>query len=106
MFDQLLQLFQNPGQTINSIIANPSAWFPLLFFVGYQAFFEPVGWTTWSMLLTSPIWLIIGVPLNAMAPWPSRRLHPRQPEGPESPPAPDSLLRCPQGLAGTRAHRW
>ncbi len=70
MFDQLLQLFQNPGQTINSIIANPSAWFPLLFFVGYQAFFEPVGWTTWSLLLTSPVWLsiIIGVPLNAMAP--------------------------------------
>jgi PPE-repeat protein len=70
MFDQLLQLFQNPGQTINSIIANPSAWFPLLFFVAYQAFFQPVGWTTWSMLLTSPIWIsiIIGEQLNAMAP--------------------------------------
>jgi PPE-repeat protein len=69
MFNQLVQLIQNPVQTINSIFANPSAWFPLLFFVGYQAFFEPVGWTTWSMLLTSPVWLsiIIGVPLNAMA---------------------------------------
>jgi PPE-repeat protein len=69
MFNQLVQLIENPGQTLNAIIANPSAWFPLLFFVGYQAFFEPVGWTTWSMLLTSPVWLsiIIGVPLNAMA---------------------------------------
>jgi PPE-repeat protein len=69
IFNQLVQLIQNPGQTLNAIIANPSAWFPLLFFVGYQAFFEPVGWTTWSMLLTSPVWLsiIIGVPLNAMA---------------------------------------
>jgi PPE-repeat protein len=69
MFDQLLKLIQNPGQTINSIIANPSAWYALLFFVAYQAITEPAGWTTWSMLLTSPIWLsiIIGVPLNAMA---------------------------------------
>jgi PPE-repeat protein len=69
MFNQLIQLIQNPAQTLNAIIANPSAWFPLLFFIGYQAFFEPVGWTTWSMLLTSPVWLsiIIGVPLNAMA---------------------------------------
>jgi PPE-repeat protein len=68
MFDELEQLVQNPTQTINAIFANPSAWFPLLFFVAYQAFFEPVGWTTWSMLLTSPVWLalIIGLPLNAM----------------------------------------
>ena len=67
MFNQLLQLIQNPTQTLNAIIANPSAWFPLLFFIGYQAFFEPVGWTTWSLVLSSPalIPIILGLALNA-----------------------------------------
>jgi PPE-repeat protein len=67
IFNQLVQLIQNPAQTINSIIANPSAWFPLLFFVAYQAFFEPVGWTTWSLLLSSPIWLPIAIALGINA---------------------------------------
>jgi PPE-repeat protein len=68
MFNQLIQLMQNPTQTLSSIFANPSAWFPLLFFVAYQAFFEPVGWTTWSLVLSSPIWLsiIIALAANAM----------------------------------------
>jgi PPE-repeat protein len=61
MFNQLVQLFQNPAQTLNAIIADPSAWFPLLFFVAYQAFFEPVGWTTWSLVLSSPAWLAIAL---------------------------------------------
>jgi PPE-repeat protein len=70
MFNQLVALIQNPTQTINAIFANPSAWFPLLFFIGYQAFFEPVGWTTWSLLLSSPVWLalILGLALNAAVP--------------------------------------
>jgi PPE-repeat protein len=67
MFNQLVQLFQNPSQTLNAIIADPSAWFPLLFFVGYQAFFEPVGWTTWSLALSSPVWLAIALPLGINA---------------------------------------
>jgi PPE-repeat protein len=69
MFKQLVQLIQNPVQTINAIFADPSAWFPLLFFIGYQAFFEPVGWTTWSLVLSSPVWLslILGLALNAAA---------------------------------------
>jgi PPE-repeat protein len=68
MFNQLVQLIQNPAQTLNAIIANPSAWFPLLFFVGYQAFFEPVGWTTWSMLLSAPFVLpiVLGLGINAL----------------------------------------
>jgi PPE-repeat protein len=67
MFDQLVQLFQNPAQTLSAIIANPSAWFPLLFFVGYEAFFIPFGSTFWSILLSSPalIPLILGVALYA-----------------------------------------
>jgi PPE-repeat protein len=67
MFDELEQLIQNPTQTLNSIFANPSAWFPLLFFVAYQAFFEPVGWTTWSLVLSSPAWLSLIIALAANA---------------------------------------
>lgn len=61
MFNQLVALFQNPSGTLSSIFANPSEWFPLLFFIGYQAFFEPVGWTTWSLVLSSPAWLAIAL---------------------------------------------
>ncbi len=50
-------------------MANPSAWFPLLFFIGYEAFFIPFGNTFWSILLSSPAWLglILGLALNAAA---------------------------------------
>jgi PPE-repeat protein len=67
MFTQLVQLIQNPAQTLNAIMANPSAWFPLLFFIVYQAIFEPVGWTTWSLILSAPAWIpiIVGLALNA-----------------------------------------
>jgi PPE-repeat protein len=70
IFNQLVQLIQNPAGTISSIIANPSAWFPLLFFVAYEAFFIPFGTTFWSVLLSSPalIPLILGLALGAAAP--------------------------------------
>jgi PPE-repeat protein len=69
MFNQLIQLIQNPAQTLNAIMANPSAWFPLLFFIVYQAIFQPVGWTTWSLILSAPAWIpiILGLALNAAA---------------------------------------
>jgi PPE-repeat protein len=54
---------------ISAIMANPSAWFPLLFFIGYEAFFIPFGNTFWSVLLSSPAWLALILPLalNAAA---------------------------------------
>ncbi|MFY1621174.1 PPE family protein [Micromonospora sp. WMMD736] len=33
-----------------------TTWGPVLFGIGYQAFFQPVGWGTWGTLLTSPLW--------------------------------------------------
>jgi PPE-repeat protein len=67
LFNQLTQLIQNPSGAISAIMANPSAWFPLLFFIGYEAFFIPFGNTFWSIVLSSPAWLalILGVALNA-----------------------------------------
>src|SRR6202012_4787210 len=69
IFNQLVQLFQDPSGTLSSILANPSQWFPLLFFIAYEAFFIPFGTTFWSVLLSSPAWLaiILGVALNAAA---------------------------------------
>ena len=71
IFNQLVQLFQDPTGTLSSILANPSEWFPLLFFVAYEAFFIPFGTTFWSVLLSSPallIPLILGLALNAATP--------------------------------------
>jgi PPE-repeat protein len=68
IFSQLQQLIQDPSGTIGSIIANPSAWAPLLFVVAYEAFFIPFGTTFWSVLLSAPallIPLILGLALGS-----------------------------------------
>ena len=67
IFNQLVQLIQNPTGTLSSILANPSQWFPLLFFIAYEAFFIPFGTTFWSVLLSSPAFLplILGLALYA-----------------------------------------
>src|SRR5258705_12510367 len=57
IFNQLVQLIQDPTGTLSSILANPSEWFPLLFFIAYEAFFIPFGTTFWSVLLSSPAFL-------------------------------------------------
>lgn len=69
IFNQLLQLIQDPSGTISSILANPAQWFPLLFFIAYEAFFIPFGTTFWSVLLSSPalIPLILGLALGIPA---------------------------------------
>src|ERR1700727_412118 len=79
LFNQLVQLIQDPSGTISSIFANPSAWFPLLFFVAYEAFFIPFGTTFWSILLSSPALspLLLGLALGLAPP----------PDGPADTPA-------------------
>lgn len=69
LWNQLVRLFEDPIGTIQAILANPSAWLPLLFVVGYQAIFQPVGWTTWSLVFASPALLaiILGAALNLLA---------------------------------------
>jgi PPE-repeat protein len=64
LYNQLVELIEHPGQVIPAIIANPSAWFPLLFFIGYEAFFIPFGTTFWSVLLSSPA-LVLPIAINA-----------------------------------------
>jgi PPE-repeat protein len=57
IFQQLSQLLQDPIGTLSSILANPAQWFPLLFFIAYEAFFIPFGTTFWTVLLSAPAFL-------------------------------------------------
>lgn len=78
LIDQLLKFFTDPIGTLRQILqdfaTNPSAalvaWGPLLFFIAYEAFFIPVGFTTWGLVLASPIFLplILGIGLAQLAP--------------------------------------
>ncbi len=63
LFGPIVDFLKDPignfTQLITDFLTNPSGalvtWFPLLFAVGYQAIFQPVGWTTWSLILASPV---------------------------------------------------
>ncbi|HXS86568.1 MAG TPA: PPE family protein [Mycobacterium sp.] len=88
IYNQFVALLQDPSGTLSAILANPSQWFPLLFFVAYEAFFIPFGTTFWSVLLSSPAFLplILALALSTLA-------NPAVPE-----PAPDVV-----GAPGFRA---
>ncbi|OBJ29439.1 MULTISPECIES: PPE family protein [Mycolicibacter] len=65
LWNQLVRLFEDPIGTIRAMLANPSAWFPLLFFIAYEAFFIPFGYTFWSVLLSSPF-LLMGIAIGVV----------------------------------------
>lgn len=69
LINQLGRLLQDPVGVIREILSSPGAlvtWFPLLFFVAYEAFFIPFGSTFWSVLLGASILLpiVLGVGLS------------------------------------------
>ncbi|MGB8402801.1 MAG: PPE family protein, partial [Mycobacterium sp.] len=74
--DLILKFLQDPigqlRQMLFDFMTNPSqalvTWGPLLFAVGYQAFFQPVGWGSWGLLLTAPLWgpALMAVGLSAL----------------------------------------
>ncbi len=68
IYNQFVALLQDPSGTLSAILANPSEWFPLLFFVAYEAFFIPFGTTFWSVLLSAPAFLplILGLALSTL----------------------------------------
>ncbi|ORW94046.1 hypothetical protein AWC27_07755 [Mycobacterium szulgai] len=75
MYQLIFEFLQHPIQnTIKIIVAfltNPWAaiitYGPLLFALGYQVFFNLVGWPTWAMILSSPFLLPIGLSLGLSA---------------------------------------
>ncbi|MBA0049349.1 PPE family protein, partial [Mycobacteroides sp. LB1] len=78
IIDQLMRFMTDPLGTLQDMIEdfmkNPIAaffaWFPLLFFIAYEAFFIPFGFTFWGVLLSAPAWLpiVLGLALSALAP--------------------------------------
>ncbi|MCV7006676.1 PPE family protein [Mycobacterium gordonae] len=75
MFQEIAAFLQDPiGNTIKIFVAfltNPEAaivtYGPLLFALAYQVFFNIVGWPTWTMILSSPFLLPIGLSLGLSA---------------------------------------
>lgn len=60
-------------QLLTDLFTNPSGflttWGPFLLGVGYQLFFQPVGWGTWGAVLSAPLWgpaLLAGAGLGAL----------------------------------------
>ncbi|WP_078312350.1 MULTISPECIES: PPE family protein, partial [unclassified Mycobacterium] len=62
---QIQEFFTDPLGTLQRILQdfmrNPLealvAWGPLLFFIAYEAFFIPFGFTAWGIMLSAPLWL-------------------------------------------------
>jgi PPE-repeat protein len=75
IFNELATFFQNPignsVQLVEAFMTNPSealvAYGPLLFALGYEVFFNLVGWPTWGMLLSSPFLLPLSLSLGISA---------------------------------------
>ncbi|WP_164518051.1 PPE family protein [Mycobacterium sp. P7213] len=72
LFEQLGQLLANPIGVIREILSTPGAlvtWFPLLFFIAYEAFFIPFGFTFWGVMLGATIMvpIVLGVGLAYLA---------------------------------------
>ncbi|WP_167107490.1 PPE family protein [Mycobacterium sp. DL592] len=63
--DLIWDFLTNPVSTIQQILVdfatNPAqaltTWGPLLSALLYQAIFQPLGWTTWGLVLSAPLWL-------------------------------------------------
>ena len=63
LLKQIAQFLQDIVQDLSNLIQNVMSglgpWlvanFPLLFFIAYEAFFIPVGFTTWGLVLSAPL---------------------------------------------------
>ena len=57
---QFLQdIMQDLSNMVQNVLSELGPWlvanFPLLFFIAYEAFFIPVGFTTWGLVLSAPL---------------------------------------------------
>jgi PPE-repeat protein len=104
--DLILDFLQDPvgnlQQMLVAFATNPSAalvtYGPLLFAVGYQLIVQPVGWTFWTVVATSPAWgpalLTLGVIALAVIPPVQPAVAPAEPT---PAPAPAPAPRAEQG---------
>ncbi len=98
--DLIWDFLQNPVDTIVKIIgdflANPTqgliTWLALFAVVLYQAFWQPVGWTTWGVALSAPIWVpLIAVALGSLGSAGVIDLAPPTEEEPATQPGPEPV---------------
>ncbi|MGE2833097.1 PPE family protein [Mycobacterium sp. SMC-4] len=74
LFEPIIDFLRDPignfTQLINDFLTDPAGalvtWFPLLFAVGYQAIFQPVGWTTWTLIATAPFLIPLIITLGVV----------------------------------------
>jgi PPE-repeat protein len=59
IYNQLVQLIQDPSGTIAAIIANPSTYFPLLFFVAYEVATSIAAAITYPLLTAAAILAVV-----------------------------------------------
>ncbi|WP_328350287.1 PPE family protein [Mycobacterium sp. NBC_00419] len=127
--DLIWDFLTNPVSTIQQILVdfatNPAqaltTWGPLLSALLYQAIFQPLGWTTWGLVLSAPLWLplalgaalpllgLLAIPSAVAAPAPGADAMPgpAQPQRPGlwpvSTSAPTVPATAPGAPAGTAA---
>ena len=59
IYNQLVQLIQDPSGTLSAIIANPSTYFPLLFFVAYEVTTSIAASITYPLLTAAAILAVV-----------------------------------------------
>jgi PPE-repeat protein len=59
IYNQLVQLIQDPIGTISAILANPSTYFPLLFFVAYEVSTSIAAAITYPLLTAAAILAVV-----------------------------------------------
>ncbi len=59
IYNQLVQLIQDPSGTISAIIANPATYFPLLFFVAYEVATSIAASITYPLLTAAAILAVV-----------------------------------------------
>jgi PPE-repeat protein len=59
IYNQLVQLIQDPSGTISAILANPSTYFPLLFFVAYEVATSIAASITYPLLTAAAILAVV-----------------------------------------------
>ena len=72
LLQQIGRLLTDPIGVIREILTTPGGlvtWFPLLFFIAYEAFFIPFGWSFWGTMLGATIMvpIVLGVGLSQLA---------------------------------------
>jgi PPE-repeat protein len=59
IYNQLVQLFQDPSGTLSAIFANPSTYFPLLFFIAYEVSTSIAAAITYPLLTAGAILAVV-----------------------------------------------